>query len=401
MDINLKKFKRIGIMGGAFDPIHNQHLYIANLAKDRLNLDVVLFIPNGKMPHKDNNNVTDITHRFNMTNIAINDRDDFLISNIEMNCTDDCYTYKTLEIIKENSLENAKLFLIIGNDTLDTLHTWKNLEIVSSLATIVSAPRPNYYLQKEHTMQGLEKYNLDLIILEDVGVDISSTSIRNKLYNNDSVKYLVPDNVINYIKKNNLYSYKYSHTLLEDITKELKENLSEKRFKHTLGVLESAKHLASLYGVNEIDASISALLHDYSKEMKKDDVLKFINDNNIFIDDYFKDNLNLAHGLIGSIFAKNKFNISDENILNAIKYHTTARENMSLLEKVIYVSDCIEPNRNYESVNEIRQISEIDLDKAVIKCLEVKINFTKKGQKTLHPLSLVALNYYKEIIETY
>lgn len=398
MNLNLKKYEKIGIMGGSFDPIHNQHLYIANLALEKLNLDVVVFIPTGKTPHKDNSHMTDKNDRFNMVNIAINDNEKFLISDLETKSTDTCYTYSTLEYFKEHMSNDSSLYLIIGFDTLDTIHTWKNLDIVSKLCKIVSVKRPNFYESKTDTDKTIKDYNLDVIILDDIAFDISSTSVRNKLLNGESVKYLIPDNVINYIEKNNLYEKIYTKDFLATMLTTVKKSMSDKRFIHTLGVCDVAVKLSSIYGENENKAYLSALLHDFQKEIPSDKKIQILKDAGIFVNEFMERNIELYHGLVSEVVIKNDYNITDNDILNAINYHTSGRPSMSLLEKIVFVADCIEPTRDYKEVDEIRLVAQSDLDLAVKKCLDIKINFSTYKKKEIMPLGIVALDYYNDLL---
>lgn len=399
MDLDIKKYEKIGIMGGTFDPIHNQHLYIANLALNKLNLDIVLFIPTGKTPHKDNVYITDKHHRYNMVEVAINDNDKFFISDIEKNTDTVCYTYNTLQNLKAKT--NASLYFIVGHDTLDTIHTWKNLDIVASLCKIVSVSRPNYFLDKNTNVDIIKKNNLEVIIIDDISIDISSTSVRDKLFNGESVKYLIPDNVIEYIKKYDLYQKVYTPEFFDKITRDLENNISLKRFNHVLGVLETAMNLAKVYGEDVNKAKVSALLHDFSKEMPKEEKFHFLESRNIYIDDYTRKNIEISHGQISSIIAKENYNITDIDIINAIKYHTTGRENMSLLEKIILIADCTEPNRVLPDdvaliTSKIRNVSLYDIDEAVLLALEIKLNFTKSKSEEIHPYGIIAYNFYKE-----
>ncbi len=131
MNLDLKNFNKIGVIGGTFDPIHNQHLFIANSAMEKLGLDVVVFIPTGKSPHKVFDYVTDKHHRYNMVSSAIKDNEKFMISDIETMNEETSYTFSTLQKLKSMTDDNATIYIIIGAETLYSLHTWKNIDIIS------------------------------------------------------------------------------------------------------------------------------------------------------------------------------------------------------------------------------------------------------------------------------
>ncbi len=394
MSLNLKSYKKIGIMGGTFDPIHNQHLYIANTAFNKLNLDVVIFIPTGQAPHKSNIFVTDKNDRFNMVSMAINDNENFLISDIETSLEKTSYSFETIQKIKDLN-ENATLYFIVGIDTLYTLHTWRNLSTVANLCKIVTFDRPNYKETKE-TKEVIEKFNIDVIMIDDIELDLSSTAIRQKLYNKEHVKYLIPDNVIEYINKNNLYEQNYDDDFIEKLTLDLKYNVSEKRYKHTLSVTSYADKLCDIYNENVTHSKVACLLHDFAKEMSLDKKLEYLNENNIYIDEYTKNNIDIAHGLIAKDIAKKVYNINDENILNAIEFHTTGRPNMSTLEKIVFLADKLEYTREYKNVDELRKLSFEDLDKTIVSFLEANSLYLKLKQIEDYPLGTLALDYYRK-----
>ncbi len=396
MELNLRKYNKIGIMGGTFDPIHNQHLFIANTALEKLNLDIVLFIPTGKVPHKNNLQITDKNHRYNMTSLAINDNDKFIISDIETNNDDTNYTFQTLQKLREKT--EAKFYFIVGIDTLFSLHTWRNLDIVSSLCSIVTFKRPDYE-ESTKNKEVIEKHNLEIISIDDVSLSLSSTEIRRKLLNGESIKYIVPDSVIHYAQKHNLYKRYYNDELIETIENDLKNILSDYRFTHTMSVLTLSKQLALHYDADVKQITICSLLHDYAKEMSKEEKFQYLDKNNLYIDEFVKNNIELSHGIIAKDIANKKYGITDIDMLNAIEYHTTGRPNMSILEKLLFLADSLEPNRKYDEVPELTKLAFTDIDKAIVNCIKVKLDYTKKTEKQEHPLGATAYDYYSKLIK--
>lgn len=180
---------------------------------------------------------------------------------------------------------------------------------------------------------------------------------------------------------------------LEKIYEYVKSSIMESRYIHTLGVIETAKSLARLNGVDETKAEIAALVHDMAKSIPIDEQTKILRNNNIEIDIVTENSPQILHGFVGSILAKELLGIEDEDILNSVKYHTIARKNMSLLEKIIYIADYIEPNRNYPGVQELRQVTFANLNEGVLRGLENTIIYVIKHGQLVHSNTMEARNY--------
>lgn len=151
----------------------------------------------------------------------------------------------------------------------------------------------------------------------------------------------------------------------ERLKKELAENLSEKRYAHVLGVESASVHLAEKYGADVKKACFAALFHDYAKCFSAEKTAAYISKYNIELNEYIKNSPNLNHGAVAAYICLNEYGIEDKDILNAVRYHTTGRENMSLLEKIICLADYIEPGRKFDGVEKLRELAEKDLDFAL------------------------------------
>ena len=173
----------------------------------------------------------------------------------------------------------------------------------------------------------------------------------------------------------------------------LKETLKEKRYIHTLGVISVGKKLANINGISEEKVEIAALCHDIAKYIKKEDEEKIIKENNINLSEDEKDTPELWHSIIGPVVAKEKIGIEDEEILSAIRWHTTGKENMTKLEKIIYIADMIEPSRVFDGVDEIREATIEDLDKGVVMGLEHSIKYLMSKGVPIDINTVKARNY--------
>ncbi|MBU3181336.1 bis(5'-nucleosyl)-tetraphosphatase (symmetrical) YqeK [Clostridium psychrophilum] len=171
------------------------------------------------------------------------------------------------------------------------------------------------------------------------------------------------------------------------------KNLKASRLKHSLSVSKTAVKLAVNYGVDIDKARIAGLVHDCVKNKNDMELIKIAVDHKLELSDVELQNPSILHGLVGSIVAKEVMEIYDEDILNAIHYHTTGRKNMSILEKIIYIADYIEPLRVFDGVEELRRLSMIDLNATIIKSFDNTIKYVISKNGLLHVDTINARNY--------
>lgn len=203
----MSKNKKVGIMGGTFDPIHYGHLVTAEAARTHFNLDKVIFTPTGRPPHKKGYSVTSAEHRYLMTVLAINDNPFFEISRMEIERSGLTYTVDTLEKFYDELGKDVKLFFISGADAVLDILTWKDVDKVLSYCTFIAATRPGYPMDKlDQKLSEIKKlYGREVYPMEVTGLDISSTDIRRRVKEGLSIRYLLPESVKTYIQKSGLY----------------------------------------------------------------------------------------------------------------------------------------------------------------------------------------------------
>lgn len=203
----MSKNQRVGIMGGTFDPIHYGHLVTAEAARTHFNLDRVIFTPTGKPPHKKGYSVTPAEDRYLMTVLAVNGNPYFEVSRIEIERLGYSYTVDTLEQFYRKYGNDVKLFFISGADAVLDILTWKDVDKVLSYCTFIAATRPGYPMDElnQKLSQIKKLYGRQVFSMEVTGMDISSTDIRRRVREGLSIKYLLPESVETYIKKNDLY----------------------------------------------------------------------------------------------------------------------------------------------------------------------------------------------------
>lgn len=179
----------------------------------------------------------------------------------------------------------------------------------------------------------------------------------------------------------------------EQIKHYIKEHLNEARFIHSLGVMETSEKLALHYNENSKKARIAGLCHDCAKNLSRDELISIAKENGEELSQIYINAPQLLHGLVGAHISRVVFGIEDEDILNSIRYHTTGRKGMSLLEKIIYISDYIEPSRNFKGIHELRRLTYIDLDKVLLKSFDDTITYTVSRGSLLHIDTIEARNY--------
>ena len=180
----------------------------------------------------------------------------------------------------------------------------------------------------------------------------------------------------------------------EQIYNKVSEMLPQKRFIHSLNVAKCAVELSKIYGLNEDSAYIAGITHDCAKYLTEEEVSYYVNKYKIELDEFEINNIALSHSLIGSYIALNDLEIKDEDIISSIKYHTTGKENMTMLEKIIYMADLIEENRSFPGVDLLRKKTfEGELDEALLTSFNNTIKFVIDNNQLIHPRTIKARNY--------
>lgn len=195
---------KLGILGGTFDPIHNGHLFVAEEARVRFGLNKVLFIPNGHPPHKEGDYLASSLHRYKMTELAVFDNLQFDCSGIEIERSGRSYTIDTLQQLSEE-YPHAEFFYIAGLDALLDIMTWKKHEQVLSMTTFIAAARPGFEFEILNERLPLD-YRNRILPLNNTPLNISSTDIRARIRQSLPVRYLLPNEVVEYIIRNQIYT---------------------------------------------------------------------------------------------------------------------------------------------------------------------------------------------------
>lgn len=392
----------IGIYGGTFNPPHLGHFQAAKAAAAALGLDKLILIPAAIPPHKELPEGTPAPERrLEMTEKMA----DALampgvaeVSDLELRRQGKSYTSDTLEQIRAQYPE-AKLWLLMGTDMFLSLHQWHEPEKIMSLAGIcafgrrsqdgeeVFAPQREY-LQQHYGAQ------ITTITLPEL-VDISSTQLRDGFPQGLGRQYLLPA-VYGCILMHGLYGVHadMKHLDLPELRACSYYMMKQKRVPHVMGVEEEAVRLARRWGADEELARRAGILHDCTKYWDLQQNTALCAQYGVELDELEQKAVKLLHSKSGACMAKYVFGEPDE-VYEAIFWHTTAKANMTVLEKVLYMADYIEPNRDFEGVERLRALSYEDLDKALLLGVETTIQEMEERGVPVHSNTLQARDWLR------
>ncbi|MCL2056816.1 MAG: nicotinate (nicotinamide) nucleotide adenylyltransferase [Oscillospiraceae bacterium] len=374
---------KLGILGGTFNPIHNSHLYLAREFARRLELDKVLLVPVYTPPHKDSAELAPPSDRLNMCRLAAEGCDLLDVSDWEISRQEKSYTYLTLGHLRRE-YPGAGLYLLMGADMFLTVQSWRCPESIFGDAVLCAAAREHeQYSKLTAHREVLENLGARSTVLEIPPKPLSSTAVRSAAAQNKSLSEMVPYTVEQYIRLHGLYG------LSAVYEKTLTEMLSEKRLAHSRNVRDRAVHLARIHGADESKAALAGLLHDIYRDAENNAQLKYLSECGIILDDAALKHPAVWHGICGAEFVKRHFKITDDDIISAIRYHTTGRANMTELEKIIYLADGTSIDRKYKEAENYRALADESLDEAMYVFLKWGIKNYSGTKDTLE-----AYNYF-------
>jgi len=394
---------KIGIYGGIFNPPHLGHLAAAKTAVDALGLDKLLLIPAAIPPHKALPEGTpEGAHRLAMVEKmadAMRLPKVVEVSAMELEREGKSYTADTLAAIHEQ-YPDAELWLLMGTDMFLTLHMWRDPAAILKLAGICAFGRTEqdgeavFAPQREYLA---EKFGARIVTITLPGlVEVSSTQLREQLDRGEGGKYLLPA-VYGYILMNGLYG---THVELRRLDlPELRacsySMMKAKRVPHVMGVEEEAVRLAQRWGADPELARHAGILHDCTKYLELDEQLELCDKYGVELDALERQAVKLLHSKTGACIAREVFGEPDE-VYEAIFWHTTAKENMTTLEKIIYMADYIEPNRDFDGVERLRALAYEDLDKALLLGVETTIQEMEERHLPIHNKTLLARDWLRQ-----
>ncbi len=381
---------KIGIFGGTFNPPHIGHVRAARESIRLLDLDRLLVIPDAQPPHKAvAGGSPDAKTRLELTRLAFSDVKRAHVSDMEIKRGGRSYTVDTVRRVREKYPE-AKLWLLMGTDMLLCFEEWREFKAILSMVSLAVFARAD---GEDETIKRAaraleEKYGATVRFVETEELEISSTGIRAELPKRGG-RELLPDSVYSAIIKDRLYGAKPDFAWLREKAYAM---LEPKRVAHVAGCEQEAVRLARRWGADEDKAREAGILHDITKKEKLDEQLRLCEKYGIILDEMERHEGKLLHSKTGAGIAKYEFGCDDE-VYGAIYWHTTGKEDMGLLEKVIYMADYIEPNRDFEGVEELRRLAYEDLDRALEMGFKMSIDDMESRGIVPHARTLGALRY--------
>lgn len=375
---------KIAIFGGSFDPVHTEHVRLAKAAIEELGLDKLFVMPAYAPPHKRGKVLSADEDRLQLCRFSFREVKQVTVSDYEIEKKGTSYTYLTCRHFREK-YPSDEIFWIVGTDMLRDFPTWKHPEDILANATLAVCGRTE---QKEWAKAEQEKFKTlfgkEFRAFTYNGADVSSTKIRVMAGAGMRLTPFVDEKVEEYIFKKAMYAIPNADKALALET--------PKRRAHSLRVAELAASRAVSFQVPEKKAIEAALFHDCAKNLPYDSP---------YLEGFVPPTewgdipSEVYHQFAGAYVAERFFGVTDEEVLNAIRYHTSARENMSDLEKIVFLADMMEAERNYEGVDELRQLFfGKDLDGCLTESLRQTLLFLEKKGGEIYPLTKKAYAFY-------
>ena len=389
--------QRIGIYGGTFNPPHIGHTRAALEAVRTLRLDKLLVIPDRIAPHKEiPEGSPSPEQRLEMLRLAIGGESAVEVSDMELRREGKSYSYETVEQIRTLYPE-AELILLIGTDMFLSFHEWRFPERILKEAALGVFYRGD---RGEQAAIDARKAEMEAaghtvhLVCNDV-VDISSTDLRRMLVFRCAAPFL-PDGVGEYIQSNGLYGAgrDLKNLPMEQLEPVVTGLLKKSRVNHVLGCRDTAVALAKRWGADETDAARAGILHDVTKALDGPLQLTLCAEYGTILSDFGKKYPKTLHALTGALVAERIFG-ENPAVVEAIRHHTTGRANMTLLEKIIYVADYMEPNRDFPGVEKLRELAFSNIDAALKLGLEMTLEHLARQGAEVSPESRAALEGLK------
>lgn len=379
------------IFGGSFDPIHNGHTALCRGVAKALALDAVVLMPTGRAPHKIKKSATTDEQRLTMCRLAVEGETMIEVSDLEIRKGGASFTIDTVETLCAAE-PDTEWYLLMGADMFMTLTTWKRFEDLVKLVKPVTVPRDGVDAATLRAQaRELEAFGAVCHVVELPLTPVSSTQARQAAQRGDSLADTVPPAVEQYIKKNGLY-----REAAVDRTAQFKEiiraRLLPDRYEHSLCVAQEARRLATMWGADPDKAFTAGLLHDIMKNTKHEIQLQILKDFDILLDSVEAASPKLLHARSGAVYVERVLGVEDPDVVSAIRYHTTARASMTLLERVLYLADFTSADRTYDDVDVMRRLVDEDADAAMRYALIYTITELAQKGAPIHPDTIGAYN---------
>lgn len=363
------------VFGGAFDPVHKEHVAMCKSAMLRLGISKLVLVPTVTPPHKSAGFLS-FEQRCDLLKIAF-DGVNFVIDVIENVRGKDNYSALTLPILKE---KYGDIVYLVGGDSLEYFDTWYHPEAIVKVCPIAVCQREGFDDIAMRAQYLKQKFGGEFILLDYVGKDVSSSEVRAKLLMGDNPDE-IDEKVLCEIRKKGMFCE------YREMAKQLHSYQPDELFAHSKAVVLTAMRLNSRHNLKQdfTKVFLACFLHDNAKKRPSLDGF------DVPLDAV---GTPVLHQFLGAEKARRDFGITDESILDAIRYHTTAKANMTMLEKLVYTADSVSFDRTYEPIPQIREIAMRDFDEGFKAVLKYTYDKVSASGKPMHPLTLDAVKCY-------
>lgn len=428
---------KIAVFGGSFNPLHNGHAMLADTVIKDLGYDKVLFVPTCIPPHKRVNADVSPEKRLEMLELfcSTNGYGHFEVEPCEIERGGVSYTVDTIEYLnqKYSKVLDGKLAFIMGDEVAAEFDKWKNPEKISKLADLIithrikddseSHPDASVMENIQNTPIGDYKGDFNVrfdeksfkypyTLLKESVLPVSSSDIRKRIIEGRSIKYLLPAEIYRFIMENNLYMQfdkdekssacrKMNYEAkIEEIRAYTKAHVKKSRYEHSERVAQMCSLLCGHYGLNIEEGYLAGIAHDMCKDMDDEEVTKVASKDGLPIYDIEKNKPSLLHGRAAAILMKEKFGITDKNILEAVAFHTSGKVDMCDLTKCLFLADKIEPGRPQSTEEYRNRYLTLSLDEMTACIIMENYDYVlnKKGY-VLYPETERLVEYYKKFIK--
>ncbi len=361
------------LYGGTFNPIHLGHLALCRTAWEQLALDRILLMPAARPPHKEAPDLAADRHRLAMCRLAARLLPRAEACAYELERGGASYTIDTLEYL-HHTRPGCDLYLLMGSDMYLTFRQWRRWRDIAALATLaVGVRRGEDSAAVLSAREELDALGVRTVLLDHPALEMSSTGIREELRRTGHSDRLPPEVMI-YLRYQGLYGTGSPGGVVDEPLQRLLRDyirplMGEKRYSHSLCVEQRAVHLAKLYGADPKKAAVAGVLHDICKDMDPADRLQTIPRSDIINAIDFSAQPQLIHSYAAPPYIREHLGIDDPEILDAVRYHTSARGEMTPLDCTVYLADFTSDDRDYPDVEVLRALCETSMDGAMAYAL--------------------------------
>lgn len=406
--------RRVGILGGAFDPVHVGHLVCAEAVGAALGLSRVVLMPAGEPSFKRGATGASAEDRLSMVDLAVAGNPRLAYSGLEVERPGVTYTADTLRELRRRLPTGCEVVFILGTDSFLTLDRWHDHADLGALAAFAVATRPGATVDEAALARVQKACGIKPVLVPIPPLDVASRALRARVAAGEPIRYLAPDEVVRFIDKRGLYgargegadvmgakhgdgfeAARNDDPFFAARRDELQGRVGPRRFRHSLGVSDTAGELARVYGVDEDEARLAGLLHDWDKGLDDPGILARADELGLDLPDELRSMPRVLHGITAARALGRDFPELSPALLQAIERHTLGAPDMGDLDMVLYIADALEPGREGKRVEKLRrQIGEVDLRELFVEVYAYWVELMMERKSHIYSKTVDIWNAY-------